>query len=144
MHPQTYKYYRIRSKTGISLEIIFLMSLNLLHYHLFYWNSYFGNSAIFIFIFNWYPLQVCYGAGCVRPTPAPSGRSGTLLFLREQMYTFSSTFSKKFKLLSTIIVLCQGYDWIWKNTNEEFNCVMILRIRPKIKHFAIPFFLGFS
>ena len=29
----------------------------------------------------------------------------------------------------TIILLCQGYCWIRKNTNKEFNWVMILVIR---------------
>ena len=34
---------------------------------------------------------------------------------------------KRFKLLSPIILLCQGYCWIDKNTN---NCFMVLIIRP--------------
>ena len=37
--------------------------------------------------------------------------------------------SKRFKPFSAIMLLCQGYCWIRKNTNKEFNCVMMLIIR---------------
>ena len=57
------------------------------------------------------------------------------------MHTFGSTFIKKIKSLPATILLRQGYCWIGKNTNKEFNCVMILMIiRPRTKLFTIPFF----
>ena len=37
--------------------------------------------------------------------------------------------SKRFKLLSAIILLCQGYCWIGKNTNKKFNWIMVLIIK---------------
>ena len=55
---------------------------------------------------------------------APSGRRGTLPFLKEQMFTFSNT-SKKFKPSPDIILICQCHFWIGKNTNKEFSCVMV-------------------
>ena len=38
--------------------------------------------------------------------------------------------SKRFKPLSDMIWLWQGYWWIWKNTNKEFSCVMVFIMRP--------------
>ena len=39
--------------------------------------------------------------------------------------------SKRFKPLSDIIWLCQGYWWIGKNTNKvQFTCVMVFIMRP--------------
>ena len=56
------------------------------------------------------------------------------------MHTFGSTFIKKIKSLPATILLRQGYCWIGKNTNKEFNCVMMLIIRPRTMLFTIPFF----
>ena len=58
-------------------------------------NPYFGYSATF-FYFTLHPLWICYAARCVHFT-APSGRTGALFFLWEQMYTSDSTFIKKIK-----------------------------------------------
>ena len=33
--------------------------------------------------------------------------------------------SKRFKPLSDIILLSQGYCWIGKNINKEFNCLLV-------------------
>ena len=51
--------------------------------------------------------------------------------------------SKRFKPLSAVVLLCQGYCWIGKNTSKEFNCYDVLTIRPRTKHFVIPFFFFF-
>ena len=83
------------------------------------------NSTI-IFYFSWHPLWICYDVRCVHFT-VPSSRRDALFYLRAQMCTHSATHSsKRFKPLSTIILLCQGYCWIGKNTNKELNCVMLM------------------
>ena len=38
--------------------------------------------------------------------------------------------SKNLNLYSVIVLLSQTYCWIVKNTNKNFNCVMVLIIRP--------------
>ena len=58
-------------------------------------NPYFGYSATFVY-FSLHPLWIYYAARCVHVT-VPSGRSGALCFLWEQMYTSGSTFIKKIK-----------------------------------------------
>ena len=59
--------------------------------------------------------------------------------------TYSAAHSSKiFKSLSITVLLCQGYCWIGKYTNEAFNRAITLIIRPRNKHFAIPFFLFWS
>ena len=48
--------------------------------------------------------------------------------------------SKRFKPLFVIILLCQSFCWIRKNTNKEFNWVMILKIIPS-SNLQFQFFL---
>ena len=63
-----------------------------------------------------------------------------------QTCTHSATHSsKRFKPLSAIIFLCQGYCWIGKNTSKEFNCVMlmVLIIRPS-GALNLDFLFGFN
>ena len=71
------------------------------------------------------------------------------LSLQEEVIRFSSWgdrckdlaehSSKRFKPISPIIPLCQCYCRIGKNRNKKFKCIMMLIIRPRIKHFVIPF-----
>ena len=56
------------------------------------------------------------------------------------IYNSAAHSSKRFKLLSDIIWLCQGYWWIRKNTNKEFSCVTVFIIRPSSTfHFVFGF-----
>ena len=48
-----------------------------------------------------------------------SGGRSALSFLRAQMYAFSSTFIKRFKPLSIIILIYRGYCWIGENSNKR-------------------------
>ena len=50
---------------------------------------------------------------------------------------------KRSKPLSAIRLLCQGYYWIEKNSNKEFNCVMVFIIRPS-STFKFQFVFGFN
>ena len=50
---------------------------------------------------------------------------------------------KRFKSLSAIILLCQCYCWIRKNTNKEFNCVVVFIIRPSTT-LKFQFVFGFN
>ena len=86
--------HKIRSKTGISLEITLnvckclIVSLVLI-------NSYFGETTIFVY-FSWCTvcLSICHGTKRAYYT-VPPGRRGTLFFLMAQIYTFGSTIVKK-------------------------------------------------
>ena len=94
--------------------------------------------AIEPFLFtDWRPLWICYGARCVHFT-VPSGRKGAVFFLGAAHSAAHS--SKRFKPLSTIILLCQCYCWIEKNTS---NCVMVLIIRPG-STLKFQFVIGFN
>ena len=54
-----------------------------------------------------------------------------LLSPQEEEIHYSAEHSlKRFKPLSDIILLCQGYCWTGKNINKEFSCVMVFIMRP--------------
>ena len=95
-------------------------------------NSYFGNSTIFVY-FSWRPLWNGYGARCVHFI-VPSGKRGTLFFLRAQMYrcTHSAPHSsKRFKPLSEIMWLWQGYWRIEKKHKRGIQlCYVVFTVRP--------------
>ena len=91
---------------------------------MFHKNSYLA-IALFLFIL----VGVFCEVAVVRGMCILCAFRGTLFFLRVQMYTFSSTFIKRFKPLCDTLLLCQGYCWIGKNTNKKFSCVMMFIMR---------------
>ena len=77
----------------------------------------------------WRPLWICYGARCVHSI-IPSRRRGNYSSWGHRCTHSELHSSKRFKPLSDMIWLCQGYWWIAKNTKEEFSCVMVFIMRP--------------
>ena len=116
-----YHQHRIRSETGMSLEMILdvfkwpIVSLVPLK------NFYFGNSTTF-FYFSWHPLWIYYSSTCVHFT-APE-RWGTDLLEGTDVHVTRSAIhsSKRFKPLFAIILLCQGYCWIGKKQGIQLCC----------------------
>ena len=55
-------------------------------------------------------------------------KKGAHFFMRDRCKNSAAYSSKRFKPLSAIILLWQGYFWVKKNT-KEFHCDMMLIIR---------------
>ena len=136
-----YHQHRIRSKTGISLEII-LNVFKCLIVSLGSTKTLTLATAPLLFLLVGV-LSVCEFAMV----------PGVYILLSPQEEEVHSSSwghrcthsaahsSKRFKPLSDMIWLWQGYWWIWKNTNKEFSCVMVFIMRPSS---TFQFVFGFN
>ena len=135
-----YHQHRIKSKISISSKIILnvlkCLIVSLVPLKFLLWQKH------HFCLFFWRHLWICYGARCVHFI-VPSGRRGSLFFLKTQMYTFSSTFIKKIWNLCLHYVTMPRLLLNWKKHKQDIQLSYSAYNETK-HHFKIQFVFDFN